>query len=828
MPLGSHAWQRGFALVTALFASLICTACANDSPAEPAARAVAAPPVQPTIYATRAPQATATPAPTPSPTPEPTPDVAALTESAHYAAFIGDYARAVEVGRQVVAALGSGTSEAALRMRLNIGRWQMDAGEINAAAAALSSVVADLSTAGGDSSAELPGAHVLLGRAYAMAGDPVNASAQYAAALAAGSVISPWLHVWLGDAHLDARRLAEAITHYRASLDAAPNTAQEFARREKLALAGQLSGDYQAVIAQYETILSRAQLPAYRARILWELAQALRAAGQTGAAYRRMNELMANHPKTPQAFQALQALINAGQPVDELQRGIIGYHNGSHVAAREAFRRAIVLYPDRANDVRYWAALNYLKLGSVADAFRNLDQTIASNPAGAPATAVALGEKAKIYANAGDAANARATFERLIANVPRGQTGASVLFDVAQTFARNDALVAEATRAYEAAEAVQFDAERGPEALARAAALHYRLGRYAEAMTATQTLLSKYDRSPQALLGRLWLGKAQLALGDLVEGMETLQALAQQAPDAYEGARAAELVADPDKPPLSAPFPSLGSQADEAGQEEAEAWLRGWLGLDASANVRDLREDVRSDPRFIRGSELWRLGFKLEAREEFEGLRAAFGRDALAQYQLALFFRDIGLYRSSIGAADTLMRLSPAKTPSALPAFIAKLLYPAYYGDLVQQHAQEFGLDPLLLFSLIRQESLFEPFAVSSAAANGLMQVIPSTGREIYNDLNWPPNYTTADLQKPYVSVRFGSHYLAKQRRFFDGDLYAAIAAYNGGPGNALRWKERSAGDPDVFFMAITFDETQRYVRALAANYAIYHRLYAR
>ncbi|RMG62109.1 MAG: hypothetical protein D6709_12760 [Chloroflexi bacterium] len=826
MPPKLHPGQRGLTLVLASLGLLVCAACADNAPAEPATRAVTAPPAQPTLYATRPARTTATPAPLP--TPEPTPDIAALTTGAHYAAFIGDYARAIELGQRVVAASGSEMRPDALRMRLNIGRWQMDAGRADAAVATLSSVVADLSANGADSGAELPGAQALLGRAYALSGDAANALAQYAAALAAGAVISPWLHVWLGDAHLDARRPTEAIPHYRASLDAAPTPAQEFARREKLALASQLSGDFQAAIAQYEVILGRAQLPAYRARILWELAQALQAAGQPEAAYQRMNELTANYPKTPQAFQALQALLNAGQPFDELQRGIIGYHNGSHVAAREAFRRAITRYPERANDVRYWAALNYLKLGSVPDALRNLDQTIASNPANAPATVVALGEKAKIYANVGDAANARATFERLSANVPRGQASASVLFDVAQTFARNDALVAEATRAYETAEALQFDAERGPEALARAAALQYRLGQYAKAVTTTQKLLARYDRSPQALLGRLWLGKAQLALGDLTGGMETLQALAQQAPDTYEGARAAELAADPDQPPLSAPFPSLGSRMDATGQEEAEAWLRGWLGLEASANVRDLRADVRSDSRFIRGSELWRLGFKLEAREEFEGLRAAFGRDALAQYQLALFFRDIGLYRSSIGAADTLMRLSPAKTPSALPAFIARLLYPTYYADLVLRHAQEFGLDPLLLFSLIRQESLFEPFAVSSAAANGLMQVIPSTGREIHTELNWPPNYTTADLQKPYVSVRFGSHYLAKQRRFFGGDLYAAIAAYNGGPGNALRWKERSAGDPDVFFMAITFDETQRYVRALAANYAIYHRLYAR
>jgi soluble lytic murein transglycosylase len=293
------------------------------------------------------------------------------------------------------------------------------------------------------------------------------------------------------------------------------------------------------------------------------------------------------------------------------------------------------------------------------------------------------------------------------------------------------------------------------------------------------------------------------------------------------------LAADPAKAPLSLPLPPLEGEGRSEGAElaqqqaDAERWLRSWLGITGTTDIRSPGENITGDPRYLRGRELWRLGFKGEAREEFEGLRAALTSDALAQYQLALLFRDIGLYRSSIGAADTLMRLSPAKTPSALPVFIAKLLYPTYYTDLVLQHAQEYALDPLLVFSLIRQESLFEPFAVSSAAANGLMQVVPPTGREINSDLNWPPNYTTADLHKPYVVVRFGTYYLNKQRNFLEGDLYAALAAYNGGAGNALIWEERSGGDPDVFFSAVNFEETQRYIRAIAANYAIYHRLYA-
>lgn len=829
MLLRVHKRQRSLAIAIAAIAILlVCAACSNDASPPSAARAATAPPIRPTIYATRlvAPPQPPTPTALPTPAPTPTPDVAQLTREARQAAFAGDYRRAIQIGQQVLAI------EPDDALRRDLGRWQIEAGDATAAIATLTALGADLGARAPMTDRHVLDAQVLLGRAYALSGDLLGAIAQYSATLAANSVISPWLHVWLGDALLSSNRPGEAIPHFRASIEGAPNVGQEFARREKLALAYQLTGDFAAALEQYDLILGRAQLTAYRARMLWESAQVLLAAGQTSAAYQRMNEIVAQYPRTAQALLAVQALLTAGQPVDELQRGIIGYHNGAHQAAREAFRRAIVLYPERANEVRYWAALNYLKLGSAADALRNLNQTVASNPPAAPATIVALGEIAKLQATRGEVANARAAFQQLIANLPAGETSADVMFNVAQTFARNTDLLSEAIRAYVAAEASHFDPDRGPEALARAAALLYRLGRHAEALATAQAAVDKYAAAPQTALSRLWLGKAQLARGEWMTGTATLQALADGAPDTYEGTRAAELARDPNRAPLSLLPPAdmaigtVSAPPDE--QAAAESWLREWLDLDAAFNVRELRDDIRADPRFVRGSALWELGFKLEAREEFEALRVAFARDGLAQYQLALHLRDIGLYRSSIGAADTLMRLSPAKTPSALPTFIAKLLYPTYYADLVLQHAREFDLDPLLIFALIRQESLFEPFAVSSAAANGLMQVIPSTGREIHGDLNWPPNYTTADLQKPYVSIRFGSHYLAKQRRFFGGDLYAALAAYNGGPGNALRWKERSSSDPDLFFLAITFDETQRYIRAIGANYAIYHRLYGR
>ena len=147
--------------------------------------------------------------------------------------------------------------------------------------------------------------------------------------------------------------------------------------------------------------------------------------------------------------------------------------------------------------------------------------------------------------------------------------------------------------------------------------------------------------------------------------------------------------------------------------------------------------------------------------------------------------------------------------------------------DIVLPEAARHGLDGLFLLSVVRQESLFEGFATSVAAARGLMQVIPSTGASIADQLGWPPDYETRDLYRPIVSVRFGTHYLGAQRDRFEGDLFAALAAYNGGPGNSIAWKELAPDDPDLFLEVIRFAETHRYIQVIYEVFEIYKGLYA-
>jgi len=93
--------------------------------------------------------------------------------------------------------------------------------------------------------------------------------------------------------------------------------------------------------------------------------------------------------------------------------------------------------------------------------------------------------------------------------------------------------------------------------------------------------------------------------------------------------------------------------------------------------------------------------------------------------------------------------------------------------------------------------------------------------------MGWPPNYTQDDLYSPYVSVRMGTYYFSSIRNLFDGDLYATLAAYNGGPGFAQTWKDISNGDPDLMLEVTRKSETRDYIRGIYEIYSIYRSLYS-
>lgn len=194
---------------------------------------------------------------------------------------------------------------------------------------------------------------------------------------------------------------------------------------------------------------------------------------------------------------------------------------------------------------------------------------------------------------------------------------------------------------------------------------------------------------------------------------------------------------------------------------------------------------------------------------------------------LALEAQARGLHDVALNAASVILgQVSPAQELTA-PRELLALAYPVPFLAEATAAAEEFEIPVLLLYALMRQESAFDPSAGSSAGAFGLTQVIYPTGEAIASDLG-VEGWTFADLATPALSTRFGAYYLAVQLDQFDGHMLAALAAYNGGPGNAARWLEaQSFAGPDGYLYAVDFTETRLYLELVSANYAMYRYIYA-
>jgi soluble lytic murein transglycosylase len=141
----------------------------------------------------------------------------------------------------------------------------------------------------------------------------------------------------------------------------------------------------------------------------------------------------------------------------------------------------------------------------------------------------------------------------------------------------------------------------------------------------------------------------------------------------------------------------------------------------------------------------------------------------------------------------------------------------------VEAAALKYGIDPNLLFAVMRVESIYHRQIVSHAGAIGLMQIMPRTGRLISRELG-VEDFDTIDLLNPRTNLEFAAWYLSSLIKRFDGRLPLAIASYNGGPHNVRLWM--SAYPPsmplDAFLERIPFEETHRYVRRVLTHYAAY------
>lgn len=637
-------------------------------------------------------------------------------------------------------------------------------------------------------------------------------------------LIDSYVYERIADAQIALGQTDPALQHYEQAIQAKRSKVPLLILRERLAQIYIYLGQPAAAVAQYDAILATARNVPYRANISLSAAQTLLDAGEAEAGLGRMSLVFSQYAETATAYAALQQLVGQGQQFDGFQRGRSAFIAGDYQAAINAFSEYTSRQPPAAIPAELYLMLGqaYRAIGAF-DAATTAFQTIIDQHPQSPLFGEALLERGRTRFLAGDIPAAISLYLAIAddyddlegaagealwrAGYLYGTSGQSVLsrqvfVRLADSYPHHELTINGLFIAASAAESNQEWAI-AEDLYARIAALS-----------------SGEDRAAAYLrIGQLAFGRGEPATAN-----EAFDLAVTAAPDSYYAARAADIRAGqrPFQPPTAYQF-AFDTAADVAAAEE---WLRQTFAIEESGDLWHLSAALNDDARMIRGRELHAVGAFDEAFTEFEDLvnEARAKGDALSSYRLAVYLRGIGVFRESVIAAADLVIAAKTATLQA-PPFIARLRFPDYYLDIIRPLAETRGLDPLLVLSLIRQESLFNTYATAAAGEKGLMQVIPSTAQYIAERLEWP-DYQHSDLFRPYAGIAFGAYYLDEQLELFDQNAVAALAAYNAGPGRALDWNALASGDPDLFMTAITIDTTRKYVQYIYRNYNIYRQLY--
>ncbi len=194
-------------------------------------------------------------------------------------------------------------------------------------------------------------------------------------------------------------------------------------------------------------------------------------------------------------------------------------------------------------------------------------------------------------------------------------------------------------------------------------------------------------------------------------------------------------------------------------------------------------------------------------------------------YKLSQLYHLLGNYSKPIRIIQRVVDYTREEQLSIPPA-VWKICYPLNYWPLIKRQAEARDINPYLIMGLIRQESVFDPEALSMANAMGLMQVIPATGQAMAQKLQLA-EFAPDMLYKPETNLALGTYYVNQLLNKYKGNLVLTLSAYNAGEKAANKWwKKYKSDDIATFIENIPYPETRNYVKQVQSNYYNYCRIY--
>jgi soluble lytic murein transglycosylase len=241
------------------------------------------------------------------------------------------------------------------------------------------------------------------------------------------------------------------------------------------------------------------------------------------------------------------------------------------------------------------------------------------------------------------------------------------------------------------------------------------------------------------------------------------------------------------------------------------------------SQIPELSDDVpEDDPHVVKAKLLANAGLNEYIAPE---IAAGEDSDEWGSFAEAEIYASYG---ETFRAMRVMKRAIPFYTSAsieAIPMGYWRILFPQSYWSAIKEESVKNGLDPYMVASLIRQETEFNPSAVSNKSAYGLMQLLPSVGRSMAKQEGMG-RFDANQLLDPATNIRLGTRYLRQTLDRFGGTPEYTFAAYNAGDDRVADW--RGIGGYrgiDEFVESIPFTETREYVQAIIRNEEIYRAL---
>lgn len=229
------------------------------------------------------------------------------------------------------------------------------------------------------------------------------------------------------------------------------------------------------------------------------------------------------------------------------------------------------------------------------------------------------------------------------------------------------------------------------------------------------------------------------------------------------------------------------------------------------------RSDLKIPDELI---QLYRMNELILANEYFDNYyKGKISRTETLTRKARIGKKSGNLFLSVYFTRQLARELKVAEDPFSMPPRLLRELYPRPYLKTVRKFSRNERIPEEMIYAIMRQESMFRENAISRSGARGLMQVMPRTGRWLARKMK----IKKPDLMDPEISIRMGTRFFADLLRSNQQDFRWASIAYNGGPGNLMKWKRKYfQGDFNFFLENIPRAEPRNYCRITYQNFMHY------